>query len=142
MSLTKWTNPDVMFPAFSTVFDEFLGDFSGRAGGSLYKFVPAVNIMETENEFLLEVAAPGMNREAFNLHVDHKQLTVSASQQDENETKGKYARQEFNYKSFKRTFALPDFVDIDKIHANYEDGLLKIMVPKREEVKPRTIQIS
>lgn len=142
MSLTKRTNPDVMFPAFSTVFDEFMNDFAGRSGGHVHRFLPAVNIMETENDFRLEVAAPGLSKESFSLHADHKQLIVSAERKEETDNKTRYARKEFSYKSFKRTFALPDFVDIDKISAKYEDGLLKIVVPKREEVKPRTIEIS
>jgi HSP20 family protein len=140
MSVTKWNNSDVMFPAFSNVLDEFLGDIN-RAG-NVHKLVPAVNILETEDDFTLEVAAPGMSRESFNLHVDHKQLTISGEQKEETESKGKYAHREFSYKSFKRSFMLPDFVDIENINASYEDGLLKITVPKREEVKPRTIEIS
>jgi HSP20 family protein len=140
MSLTKWNNSDVMFPAFSNVLDEFLGDFTSRSG-SMDKAIPAVNILETENDFMLEVAAPGMSKEQFNLYVDHKQLTISAEQKEE-VNKGKYARREFNYKSFKRSFLLPDFVDIEKVNATYEDGVLKIVIPKREEVKPRTIDIS
>ena len=140
MSVTKWNNSDVMFPAFSNVLDEFLGDFDKVSNGQ--KMVPAVNILETEDDFTLEVAAPGMSKENFNLHVDHKQLTISGEQKEEIQNKGKYARREFSYKSFKRSFILPDFVDIEKINASYEDGVLKITVPKREEVKPRTIEIS
>ncbi len=139
MSLTKQNGTDVMFPSFSNLLEEFMAD--ALPATQLHKSVPAVNIQETENEFLLEVAAPGLSKEHFNLHIEQKRLTISASA-EENRAKGKYARREFNYTSFRRVFALPDFVNTEHIHATYENGLLKIVVPKREEVKPRTIQIS
>jgi HSP20 family protein len=129
-----------MFPAFSHLLNEFMGDTLPTGSTSSTRLVPAVNILETENEFILEVAAPGLRKENFTLHVEQKRLAISA-QADETRQEGKYARREFNYHSFKRVFALPDFVNTEAIRALYEDGILKISVPKREEVKPRTIQI-
>ncbi len=142
MSLVRWNNSDMMFPALSTILDEFLGDVNTVNGSNINRYVPAVNIFETENDFQLEIAAPGMRKEHFNIHVDDKKLTISAEQKEEAESKVKYARKEFGYKTFKRTFALPNSVNIDKISASYEDGILKLTVPKKEEVKPRTIAIA
>lgn len=140
MSLTKWTDSDVMFPSFSNLLDEFMDDALPRTATGLPKMVPAVNILETDNEYMLEVAAPGLRKENFELHVEQKRLAISAHADEPNQ-EGKYARREFSYHSFKRVFALPDFVNLDNIQASYEDGILKISIPKREEVKPRTIQI-
>jgi HSP20 family protein len=141
MSLTKRIDSDVMFPSFSSLLDELMSDTLPRTGASSPKLVPAVNILETENEFILEVAAPGLRKENFNLHVEQKRLSISA-QADETKQEGKYIRREFNYYSFKRVFALPDFVNIEAIQASYQDGILRISIAKREEVKPRSIQIS
>lgn len=140
MSLTKQKGTDVMFPSFSNPLEEFMNS-AFQTGANLHKSVPAVNIWETEDEFMLEVAAPGLSKEHFNLHVEQKRITISANV-EESKMRGKYARREFDYTSFKRVFALPDFVNIENIHASYEDGLLKIVIPKTEEVKPRTIQIA
>jgi HSP20 family protein len=141
MSLTKRNDSDVMFPSFSNLLDEFMSDTLPRAAAGSPRLVPAVNILETENEFILEVAAPGLRKENFNLHVEQKRLSISA-QAEETKQEGKYARREFGYHSFKRVFALPDFVNIDAIQASYEDGILRISIAKREEVKPRNIQIA
>jgi HSP20 family protein len=140
MSLTKWNDSDVLFPSFSNLLDEFMGDTLPRTTG-LTKNVPAVNILETDNEYMLQVAAPGLRKEDFELHVEQKRLSISAHA-NEPQNEGKYARREFGYHSFKRVFALPDFVNLDDIQASYEEGILKISIPKREEVKPRTIQIA
>ncbi|MDO1451042.1 Hsp20/alpha crystallin family protein [Rhodocytophaga aerolata] len=140
MSLTKWNDSDVLFPSFSNLLDEFMGDALPRTSG-LAKNVPAVNILETDNEYMLQVAAPGLRKEDFELHVEQKRLSISAHA-NEPQPEGKYARREFGYHSFKRVFALPDFVNLDNIQASYEEGILKISIPKREEVKPRTIQIA
>lgn len=96
MSLIKFNNnqPDL----FSGFMDRFFDDF----GTDFYRSTPAVNISETENEYTLEVAAPGLKREDFNLNIDHNILTISAEKKVENtEDKEKYKRREFSYTSFK-----------------------------------------
>lgn len=113
--------------------------------------IPSVNIKETPNNFEVEVAAPGMSKKDFKVELDGNLLTISSEKT--NETNGredkedeKYTRREFSYQSFYRTFNLPkDVVDIDKIEAKYENGLLQLLIPKKEEAKqkpPRLIQIS
>lgn len=110
--------------------------------------VPAVNVVEHQDGFRIEVAAPGLKKEDFKLNLNHNNLTISASQETQKEEaergSEKYTRREFSYSSFQRTFTLPTSIDAERIQATYTDGLLKIEVPKREEAKikpPRQIEI-
>lgn len=106
---------------------------------------PAVNIFETEDQFEMIVAAPGMSKKDFNIKIDNDLLIISADIQDENEETNKYSRREYNYKSFERRFRLPkDIVNTGEISAKYENGELFISIPKKEEAKdlpPRDIVI-
>jgi HSP20 family protein len=100
--------------------------------------LPAVNIIETNNEFLLELAAPGMKKSDFNIEVDNKMLSISSEVSENNETETRsYTRREFGYASFKRTFNLPETVDASKVSASYTDGILMVNLPKREEAIPK-----
>jgi HSP20 family protein len=110
--------------------------------------VPAVNVVEHQNGFRIEVAAPGLKKDDFKLNLNHNNLTISGYQEtkkEESDTNNeKYTRREFSYSSFQRTFTLPASVDADNIQASYTDGVLKIEIPKREEAKvkpPRQIEI-
>ena len=134
-----------------SLIENFFGrDMSDLFNTSVSSFnnVPAVNVVENEAGFQIEVAAPGMKREDFKLNLNHNNLTISGSQEKSREESGKadrkYTRREFNYSSFQRTFTLPTSVDVDAIRASYTDGLLNIELPKREEAKvkpPRQIEI-
>lgn len=109
--------------------------------------VPAVNIRDNEDNFTVELAAPGKQKEDFNIELDNDVLTIFSEDKQEtsSEEKGKFTRKEFNYSSFNRSFTLPETVDSNKIGANYENGILKINIPKREDAKPapkRLIEIS
>jgi|SoiMethySBSTD1v2_1073268.scaffolds.fasta_scaffold246610_3 HSP20 family protein len=101
--------------------------------------LPAVNVRETNDDFVIEVAAPGMNRDDFKVELDNNILSISAELEDKNETSdqnGNYNRREFNYQSFQRSFSLPENkVEGAKISAKYKDGILHVTVPKREEAK-------
>lgn len=134
-----------------SVFDDmFKTDWLGGTTNvnSIGTSIPAVNIMETEDEFSVEVAAPGKTREDFNIELDNDVLTISSEEKKETETtdkKGRYTRKEFSYTNFKRAFSLPDTVDSEKIAASYKDGVLNISLPKKEEAKvqpKRMIEIS
>ncbi len=108
---------------------------------------PAVNIKETEDDYAVELAAPGLVKEDFNIELDNDLLIISSEKKSENESeeKGKYTRKEFCYTSFKRSFTLPETADADKIEASYENGMLLIKLPKKEEAKvqpKRLIEIS
>lgn len=98
--------------------------------------VPAVNIRESEDNFVLDVAAPGMKKEDFKINLDNNVLTISSEQKNENEEKNeKYTRKEFFYNAFSRSFTLPKTIDLDKIRADYKDGVLSVSLPKREDAK-------
>jgi HSP20 family protein len=134
------------------LFDDFFNADLFNWGNSNFSntntTIPAVNIKETAENYEVEVAAPGMTKNDFKVELDGNMLTISSertNQQEENENE-RYSRKEFSYQSFQRTFTLKkDVVDIDKIQAKYESGLLRLLIPKKEEAKqkpPRLIQIS
>lgn len=134
-----------LFPTFSSIFDDFFTNDWGLKNSPLAT-VPAVNIREDENAFTVELAAPGKNKEDFNINLDHNVLTISSESKNEKEEKNaNYTRREFSYSSFQRSFVLPNSVDSDKISASYENGVLHITIPKKEEAKKkpvRTIEIA
>ncbi len=134
MNLVKRNN-DLAFPS---LLDEiFRTDWNGGIQ-SFSNALPAVNIKENETDFKLELFAPGLAKEDFNIEIDQKTLSISSEKQFENEeNKEKYSRKEYTYTSFKRTFNLPDSVNFDAIEANYENGVLHISLPKREEALPK-----
>ena len=109
------------------------------------KAVPAVNVKETNDLFQLEVSAPGLKKEDFILELNNNLLSISSKHENVGEENSGYTRREFNYQSFSRVFTLPDSVDSGNIKANYNQGVLNIEIPKRDEarIKPsKTIQIS
>ena len=106
--------------------------------------MPAVNIKETPESFLVEMAAPGMEKKDFKIELDGSALTISSEKQNESEEKEgeNYSRKEFSYQSFYRTFHLPkEVVNADKIKATYENGLLRLEIPKREEAKQKPVRL-
>ena len=141
MTLVRRFNNHV--PGISNIFDDFFGgDFSGaQTPAARRTSTPAVNVMENEDEYLIEVAAPGMKKDNFKVEVNNGVLNISAEMEEKDEQKDDergYTRREFCYSSFNRSFAIPkNEVDEGKIDASYKDGLLKIKLQKREEVKPR-----
>lgn len=101
--------------------------------------LPAVNVKETDDDYVIEVAAPGMKKKDFKINYHNDVLTISSERKEENENEeDNYSRREFSYQSFQRSFTVPQqSVDGDKIEAGYNDGILSIKLPKREEVKPK-----
>lgn len=101
--------------------------------------LPAVNVKESDNEYLIEVAAPGMKKEDLQVNYENGRLTISSEKKEESSRKGeRINRQEFYYQSFQRSFTIPEEqVNADKIGASYVDGILYLNLPKREEVKPK-----
>ena len=98
--------------------------------------VPAVNITENKDEFMVSLAIPGMKKEDFNIDIEGNMLTSSSQKEESKEENDeKYTRKEFNYSSFSRSFSLPDEVNMEKIDARYVDGVLKLSLPKKEEAK-------
>lgn len=106
--------------------------------------LPAVNIRENNDEYIVEMAAPGMKKEDFKIELDGTALTISSEHREEKNDKDgeNYNRREFCYQSFFRTFHLPkDVVDSEKINASYKDGILKLQIPKREESKQKPARL-
>ena len=133
---------------FDDFFNRDLFNWNNSNFSDTNTTIPAVNIKETAENYEVEVAAPGMTKKDFKVELDGNLLTISSqvsSQKEERENE-KYSRKEFSYQSFQRSFNLQkDVVDIDKIEAKYENGLLHLLIPKKDEVKqkpPRLIQIS
>lgn len=109
--------------------------------------LPAVNVKETIDEFVIELAAPGMEKKDFKINFKNNVITISSEKEDKKEEKkDNYTRREFSYQSFQRAFTVPENAILsDKIEATYNNGILEIKLPKREEVKPqpeREIKIS
>ena len=103
--------------------------------------LPKVNIKETADAFIVEMAIPGLKKSDFHIDIDNQVLSISTKSKVENEQKEEnYTRREFGYASFKRTFTLPESVNDDKINANYNDGILSIELPKKEEAKQKPIR--
>lgn len=123
---------------FPSIIDELLKpDWLGGMQ-SFNANVPAVNIKETDTSFGIELAAPGKKKEDFNIEIDHNVLTISSEEKTETEeTQGKYTRKEFSYASFRRAFTLPETVNTEHINASYENGVLHVALPKREEALPK-----
>ncbi len=137
-----------LFPAM--LFDDLLTRDLWNMGFSnsseTHTTIPAVNIKETPENFEVEMAAPGMSKSDFKVELDGNSLTISSEKKSDNEQhEEKYARREFSYQSFSRTFQLSrDVVDAENIQARYENGVLFLVIPKKEEVRqkaPRTIII-
>ncbi|MCX2740674.1 Hsp20/alpha crystallin family protein [Pontibacter anaerobius] len=147
-------NRGSMAPARS-VFSDFFSDVDrffendlwgmpSRMGQQMMANVPATNIRETDKGYDIEVAAPGMKKEDFNIDVNEGMLTISSEKEEEQkEEQENYTRREYNYSSFSRSFRLPESVKEDDIKANYKDGVLHVMVPKgKDKEKPsRKIKI-
>jgi HSP20 family protein len=102
-----------------------------------------VNIAETENGFDIELAVPGLKKEDFKINLDKNVLSVSAEKKEEtNDESKKYSKREYTYNSFVRSFTLPETADHSKIDAEYTDGILKLVVAKKEEAKIQSREIS
>lgn len=137
------------FPTWSNWIDNFFNSDIPSVFNSNFNTgltLPKVNIMETADAYKVEVAVPGLKKSDFNVDLDNQLLSISTEIKENDETKEEhYTRREFGYSSFKRTFTLPKSVDDGKIKASYIDGILQIMLPKKEEAKQkpaRTITVS
>lgn len=141
MSLMKRYNPE--FPSIPSLFDNLWSrdwmDWANLNFSDTNTTLPAVNVAEKDDEFAIELAAPGMKKDDFRISLEGNVLTISSERKNEKEEKsGNYSRREFSYQSFQRSFTLPvGRVETDKVAARYEDGILHIQIPKREEAKPK-----
>lgn len=130
------------YPIFNNLFDNLLSTELNDWREPEYAFgktVPKVNIKSDDQGYTVEMAVPGLQKSDFNIELDNDLLTISAERKaEQNEEKGNYTRKEFSYHSFKRSFTLPETADGEKISAAYENGVLLVAIPKKEEAKPKT----
>ena len=124
---------------FDRFFDGDLFDWSNRNFSNTNTTIPSVNIKENTDAFTVEVAAPGFEKGDFKIELNLNTLSISSEKKVENETKeGEvFTKREFSYQSFSRSFTLPQIADGDRIEANYQNGILTVLIPKREEAKPK-----
>lgn len=137
MSLMKFSN---QFPSlFDHFFENDFFNWSNDNYSSTNTTLPSVNISENNEGFMVEMAAPGLNKKDFKIELNNHVLTISSERKKEKSSKenAKLNRKEFSYESFFRSFSLPNSIDNSKINAEYTNGILKINIPKKEEAKPK-----
>lgn len=118
------------------VFNRSISDLMGVDSAAT---IPSVNISENAESFILELAAPGLEKKDFSIEVNQGQLVISCAREDRHEEKesGTWTRKEFSYHSFKRSFNLSESIDVSRIEASYEHGILKVTLPKKDEAKDK-----
>lgn len=145
MTLIK--SSSALAPERPSLFDDFLTrDFFNWGFYPLFNntTLPAVNIRENNEAFLVEMAAPGLNKEDFKVELDNEILKITSEKttEDSNKEGERYTRREFNYQAFQRSFHLPkSVVDESLIKAQYENGVLRVLIPKREEAKKQAVRM-
>jgi HSP20 family protein len=126
--------------SFPTAFEDFFKPLdewfdNGNFWGKVMK-VPAVNVTDNKENYIVSLAAPGLKKEDFRVDVEGNMLTISSEKEENKEQKEeKFTRKEYNYSSFSRSFSIPDEVNKEKIDATYKDGILMLTLPKFQEVK-------
>ncbi len=136
-----------LLPSLPSLLEDFFNrDWSDStlANRNYSATLPAVNVQETNEDYFIDVAAPGMKRNEFKVELDNNVLTISSQREgkhEENDETSNYTRREFNYQSFQRSFTLPENkVEGEKISARYVDGILHITVPKKDEAKIKPVK--
>jgi HSP20 family protein len=131
------------YPVWSNFFNEFFNrdwmDWTNRNFSDTNTTLPSVNIVEGDESYIVDMAAPGLEKKDFRIELNNGMLTISSEKKVESETKKgqQFTRREFSYQSFNRSFSLPHTVESEKISAKYENGILKIVIPKKDEAKTR-----
>lgn len=131
MTIVRWRN----LPTFTDMFDNLFEGEQNRLSNKQYDCMPAVNILENKEAFEIELAVPGMDKDSFAINLENNVLTISSDKETKAGEETNYTRREFVYGTFSRSFTLPKTVDSEKISADYEHGILKVKLPKKEEVK-------
>ena len=124
MSLNKW------------IVNIFINSVAYAIGSDFTINAPSVNIVEHDHQFEMQLAAPGLEKGDFNIRIENDYLVISAekkSEKEQTDNQGKFTRREFNYSTFKRSFQLDDIINREAINAAYENGVLKLTLPKKEE---------
>jgi len=147
MYLTK-RQPSASVPALQNIqstmnrlFDEILDDYFGTGRARSIGWAPPVEIYETDRELVFVAEVPGFEINDIAVSLDNSQLTIAGERKAEEEEGRQYHRNERSYGKFERSFQLPGSFDTEKIKANMKNGILRIALPKREEAKPKRIEV-
>ena len=125
-------------PFFPSLVDELFNQDMRVRTSSISSTMPAVNIIEQDTQFLIELAAPGNKKEDFEIEIEDGILSISSSNKEDNTSeKETFTRHEFSYNSFRRSFTIPESVDVSSIEATYSEGVLLIKLLKLEEALPQ-----
>lgn len=144
----KKTNGTGLVPTFKSWMEDFWGAdnvFADDFFRLRKNWMPAVNIKDEKNAFEIDLAAPGLKKDDFTVKVENGMLCISAEMEEtKEEAEAEYTRKEFSYRSFERSFALPEHVDPESISAKYKDGILKLVLKKLavKEEKAKKIKVS
>ena len=146
MSLIRW-NPArelAMYEDdFGSILNRFFGVNSKPAESRVTNWTPRVNVKENENSFEITGELPGMDKKGISIEVQDGALAIRGEKNSENENdEGNYHIRERSHGKFERVFRLPEYVDLEKIEAEYNDGVLKINIPKTEAAKPKEVKIN
>tara|TARA_B100000886_G_scaffold266232_1_gene190551 strand:+ start:645 stop:1067 length:423 start_codon:yes stop_codon:yes gene_type:complete len=128
MRIVKYNNNNV----FPSLLNEFFNDDFGLNFFNRNYSVPSVNSIENNDSFEIDLAVPGMKKDDFTIELNDKTLVISSENSNSIEN-ANIRLNEFNYSSFQRSFRVPESVEIDKIKANYKNGILKVKLPKRKD---------
>ena len=139
MALVRWRAPE---SAFRNELENLFENFFDARGGDTEAFVPALDVVEEKDRFVVKTELPGVNPKDVSVTAENGMLTIRGEKKQESEEKGKnFHRVERSYGSFQRVLALPTSVDAGKTEANYRDGVLTVKLVKREEAKPKAIEV-
>lgn len=137
MNYTKFNQWNEMFPnALNSLIENFIGDISKVSGHDPIWRKPAVNIVDEDEAFVIQLAIAGMHKDQITISLEENRLVISGDKEDNAEIR--YTRREFNFAGFERVFELPSIVDKDKISARFEEGVLTVRAPKREFAQTKT----
>ncbi|MET0945693.1 MAG: Hsp20/alpha crystallin family protein, partial [Flavobacterium sp.] len=126
-------------------FSKDIFDWADKNFAHVGSNLPSINLKESDKKLEIEMAAPGMKKEDFKVEIDNNMIIISSEKEEEIEEsrkKGNYIKKEFSYQSFYRSFFLPDTIDENKIEANYKDGILHVIIPKKDNKKKVTKPIA
>ena len=118
-------------------FEDFINNFFGS---NIYNDIPPYNIIDTDKEFFIEFSVPGYNKKDFSVEVEENNLKVSKLLSEKNKIENNFFKRQFNYSQFEKNFRIPEEVNIEKIYSIYDNGILKIFLPKVKELKQNKIK--
>lgn len=145
--IVRRNNSNNFMKPFPSVFSEMFDNHNNHFEGNYIpqNAIPAVNVKENKKDFKIELAAPGMKKNDFNVDVNNGVLTISSEKEENSEVdEENYTRKEFSFSSFKRAFTLPENINNENIEAKYEDGVLEVTLKKKEIIPakaPKKISI-